>query len=105
MTNEKFTPGEWKMENKTCGNCKRYRPSGKSCDIFLSIRDIEKNNRCCKFFDALPKMTNGDRIRQMSNKEMAVMFRTDIKQCPPGECHDDGCIECWLEWLNSEVKE
>lgn len=50
------------------------------------------------------KLTNGDRIRQMSNKEMAVMFRTDIKQCPPGECHDDGCIECWLEWLNSEVK-
>jgi uncharacterized Zn finger protein len=75
--------------------------------VWMDGRDLLKCEKCGQqyiFPAEMPKMTNGDKIRQMSNKEMAVMFRTDIKQCPPGECHDDGCIECWLEWLNSEVE-
>jgi hypothetical protein len=62
------------MENKTCGNCKRYRPLDKSCNIHLSVRDIEKNDKCCRFFDALPKITNGDKFRQMSNADLAELL-------------------------------
>lgn len=59
-------------------------------------------------------MTNGDRIRQMSDEELAsVMGRSPSYRCPPeylktgfmsGRCHM-GCGNCWLEWLKQEVQE
>lgn len=78
-----------------CSDCKN-----KNCPEEMP----DPNSVACKHFKG-KKITNGDKIRQMSNEEMAAMFRTDIKQCPPGECNDAGCIACWLEWLNSEVEE
>lgn len=113
------------MENKTCGNCKRYQPLGKSCDILLSIRDIEKDNRGCQFFKALPKMTNGDRIRQMSNRELAELITPKVIFCNgcPAKCAEkdipqrdsndpfgadvasDVCVKRVENWLNSEVKQ
>lgn len=38
--------------------------------------------------------TNGDRIRAMSNEELAEFLEEN--SCPPG---------CWLGWLKREVKE
>lgn len=43
-------------------------------------------------------MTNADRIRAMSDEELAYQFGA---QCPKGrkrEC-DKRCSQCWLEWL------
>ncbi len=53
--------------------------------------------------------TNGDRIREMSNKELAE-FLSDITDC--GICiHDfckankcEGCYETMLDWLNSSAE-
>lgn len=54
-------------------------------------------------------MTNGDRIRAMTDEEIAER----IDMCPPvwgetGECphkweSDDKCLTCWLEWLKREA--
>lgn len=56
-----------------------------------------------------PKMTNGDKIRQMSNEELAkYLSSTDVNACMKDRdyCKEEiwRCDECWLEWLNSEVE-
>lgn len=56
-------------------------------------------------------MTNADRIRAMTDEELAE-FHGDCT-CPPeynwsGGCEcgvDDCCKKCWLGWLQEEVKE
>ena len=50
--------------------------------------------------------TNADRIRSMDDAELAKEFS---EECARLEClhcnHDVTCDKCWLEWLQSEVKE
>jgi len=54
--------------------------------------------------------TNGDRIRAMSNEELATFFDS-FSPCPPDapECqipsNIEQCRKCWLNWLNAEAKE
>ena len=59
-------------------------------------------------------MTNGDKIRQMSDEELAVYLRAagDGAVCPgdPGylvKCSDPStsCYKCWLNWLKQEAKD
>lgn len=49
-------------------------------------------------------MTNYDRIKQMSIKEMVYLllcpYDTDLYMC-----NKDDCIECTKAWLESEVNE
>ena len=63
-------------------------------------------------------MTNADRIRSMTNEELAEWGAT-LPCCPPGpdvqelcfpefdDCGGDGTLsrKCWLNWLKQEVKE
>lgn len=48
-------------------------------------------------------MTNYEKIKQMSIKEMAYSL-----MCPydtdPDMCNNDDCIKCTMEWLESEVR-
>ena len=57
------------MKNKTCGECKYH--IGTRCNLpketFIIMPEIE----ACRHFTQKPKMTNGDRIRQMSDEELA----------------------------------
>ena len=51
-------------------------------------------------------MTNADRIRKMSDEELAMIFQPT---CPPrDECPTVGgikdCYKCWLNWLKQEVE-
>lgn len=48
--------------------------------------------------------TNGDRIRAMTDEDMANFVLG--KACPPGEwpCRNM-CKRCWLTWLKSPVEE
>lgn len=50
-------------------------------------------------------MTNGDKIRQMSNEDMADFFYQE-KYCPPDQGYNcnkkASCVECWLEYLEYE---
>lgn len=57
-------------------------------------------------------MTNADRIRSMSDEELAKMME-DSGDCPPRTCpyNEVGayiarqeCDMCWLEWLKSPVE-
>lgn len=50
-------------------------------------------------------MTNGDRIRRMSNEELAVIvmcpYETDPDMCI---CNTEmGCLECCRRWLEEEA--
>ena len=54
-------------------------------------------------------MTNGDKIRSMTDEELAENFQA---MCPPDhegiftlECtYGAGCRDCWLVWLEQEVQ-
>lgn len=54
-------------------------------------------------------LTNADRIRVMSDEELAALFGADDRACPPrtAHCpkHVKNCDGCWLEWLQQPVKE
>lgn len=56
-----------------------------------------------------PPMTNGDRIRTMSDNELAEILFSQ-RSCPPGKsrlaCEASGtCLECWTEWLSKPAAE
>lgn len=52
-------------------------------------------------------MTNGDRIRQMTDEELAEFFDkiSDCQTCidNPSKCHVE-CIDSRLKWLKQEVQ-
>lgn len=52
-------------------------------------------------------LTNADRIRAMSDVEMAEYFNEHFR-CPPPQsllCLDISCEECWTYWLKQPAKE
>lgn len=58
-------------------------------------------------------MTNADRIRAMTDEELADWLKYErISVCPPDTGHihcniSDICADkkCWLDWLKQEVKD
>lgn len=47
--------------------------------------------------------TNADRIRAMTDKELAKII---TGECPPGGAKCNGrCGTCWLKWLRSPVED
>lgn len=66
-----------------------------------ALRDIMVNPQIEK------PMTNADRIRAMSNEELADYFSE--LSCWPNAGREDcrgvaNCMECWLDWLKSAVE-
>lgn len=50
--------------------------------------------------------TNADRIRQMTDEELAEFLYNDCAPIPATECDKHGeCKDCWLDWLKQEVTE
>lgn len=57
--------------------------------------------------------TNADRIRRMSDEELARLFDDILKYNVVGEpdenvcsdCYKTDCAPCWLDWLKAEVDE
>lgn len=89
------------MENKPekCATCKR---SSKADGYVVCANCIHNNSRK----DRYEPLTNGDRIRNMTDDEMAKIIN---RGCPPGgtECSGSNgrCGLCWLDWLRSPVEE
>lgn len=93
---------------KYCKNCNNlYNLSdendvivGKWCPKINDSPDLELE-RDCEYYTCL---TNADRIRSMTDEELAniIMCPNDIDAdlC----CSEKTCFECSLEWLQSEVK-
>lgn len=56
-------------------------------------------------------MTNGDKIRQFTDKELVRFFNgygVITQFCPSDEIHCNGetdCNHCWVKWLQEEVHE
>ena len=52
-----------------------------------------------------PKPTNADKIRAMSDKELAEFLMKPTRIVPKYECEDceNDCTECVFEWLKKEV--
>lgn len=84
------------MENNPCVRCKyNNTPEGVMvCDECVYDRSRK---------DRFRPMTNGDRIRAMTDKELAKILNGG---CPPGgaKCNEH-CGLCWLDWLRSPVEE
>lgn len=83
------------------------------------IGPYEQYEAICMAISALDKqeqkkpLTNADRIRSMTDEELADWLKYDrISVCPPDTGHihcniSDICADrkCWLDWLKQEVKE
>lgn len=50
-------------------------------------------------------MTNGDKIRAMTDEELVWVVAYGICPNNDGECSRRGCEHCVREWLKQEVKE
>lgn len=51
-------------------------------------------------------MTNADRIRAMTDEELAKLIDDAKIICPPIDCPEEGnCVDCWLDYLKQEVKD
>lgn len=59
-------------------------------------------------FTPTRKITNADRIRHMTDEEIATAIVENASLCPDGkiyretECDVLSCYDCWLEWLKRE---
>lgn len=86
-----------------CGYC-RFRYDG----ICHALQKTQYSVTECPLVSipAQPERnTNADRIRAMSDEELAMILQPT---CPSGVCRDDpphDCYKCWLGWLKQEVKE
>ena len=52
-------------------------------------------------------MTNADRIRSMTDEELAeTMYLRSCIRCfdKSYACKDDGCKKCWIEWLKAKAE-
>lgn len=92
--------------NKTCGECK-YLSGDRYCN-FLDFEPKPEMGGCANHE---PKPTNGDKIRQMSNKELAkfISVYTICSVCPArtDECLHNAskvCKKKWLSWLNAPAE-
>ena len=53
-------------------------------------------------------LTNADRIRAMSDEELAELIDRETDSCAPtGDCErmSRDCKACWLEWLQQPAEE
>lgn len=70
-------------------------------------------SKTCPNFEELKPTTNADRIRAMSDEELAVLLEGCI--CPTEPCKKvvnrekqpdkKMCQSCWLDWLRQEVED
>lgn len=75
-----------------------------SCEDYASYCGFDDTSDCVWY-----KQSNADRIRAMSDEELAKYF-SSIAECDhcqnelDRECcvNEDTCINRWLEWLKSE---
>lgn len=82
-----------------CDNCEKY-----PCDD-----NAIKLMKYCPVYSPKPKpQTNADRIRAMTDEELAEYMCRPQRVCPVDdceECYADNCRKCILEWLKKEVED
>ena len=92
---------------KTCGECKHLNKELAFCHKCGAKWIKETDGVNCKYFEKITPPTNGDKIRQMSNEELAKLR---VYHCPPVPaefCKGTDtvkCVKCWLAWLNAPAE-
>ena len=61
-----------KLNNMTCGECKYHK--NMRCHLPQRSFIIVPEEDACRHFEQKPKMTNGDKIRAMSDEELTEKF-------------------------------
>jgi hypothetical protein len=90
------------MKNELCTSCKyRIAPGGwAACDGCIHDEGLK---------DRYEPMTNADRIRNMTDEELAKLLSTGTFICEGLKediCENiPGCEECRLVWLKAPVEE
>lgn len=79
------------------------------CDKCYYNHILEEKGILPTEYEAKPKpITNADRIRAMSDEELAEWFDRHASEplwCVPPECSDyEECVKCILDWLKSPVE-
>ena len=82
---------------KLCGHC-RNRGKNSRCNLYTEISNYAEK---CKDFKP-KKQTNADRIRSMSDEELAEWL-TSITDDAQSDA-ESKCDYQWSEWLQSEVE-
>lgn len=93
---------------KLCGHC-RNRGKNSRCNLYTEISNYAEK---CKDFKP-KKQTNADRIRSMSDEELAEFLEKIVSgnrdeigiNCGNSKCEEWKCTECIGKWLQSEVEE
>lgn len=90
------------MEHDGCVGCKYENESPDSKYCFGCTQNA---------IDKYTPMTNADKIRNMSDEELAEFFDSRLSEvfesCPCETCNYglNCCDACYLTWLQSEVRE
>lgn len=91
------------MTNPNCGICGHLNCRG-FCNLTVCILPSNKVEAI-----QVKKPTNADRIRAMTDEELAEFLAEEIFTIP--ECNrldvvtrcDEDCNKCWLDWLKRGV--
>ena len=93
--------------NKPITLCDRCKEAARCC--------LNYDGGCCRMSRTV-EPTNADRIRSLTDEELAAFFAQQKYRKPvfdgwlplcnyvmgPRMCHEDGCEKCWLDWLKQE---
>lgn len=95
--------------NRCCSNCGwlEVNPSGAMFCGYSEERTWK--DECCMAWKYKKEpRTNADRIRTMSDEELAYWYFNEffrkVPYCRKDECYEDSpCEECLLDWLKEET--
>lgn len=78
----------------------------KNCRSSCAGAGKEGNAPNCTFYstEGSVRITNADRVRKMTDKELAFVLMCPY-QTEPDQCNKKNCFTCVLEWLQREVED
>ena len=79
--------------------CKLCKNREEMCNDSMSMRNLCKRNG----FDAFSPVTNADKIRQMSDEELAEFLAKNQKIGDVEQC-ENGYRQMWFDWLKQKVE-
>lgn len=93
------------MNDFICANCMHGKKYRADCEWEYMYDGTDYANDCCDWW----RPTNADRIRAMSDEELAEFIENDpMYDICPNDCFEDPdrpCKVCVLKWLKEEYKE
>lgn len=106
------------MENNhTCGECQYYEHPIGQCLKVIEYNNCHITDEACEYFER-EVITNGDKIRQMSNEELNKFLTSfslqGCKYCAYSQVDGDFvlcqktknncCVDGLMDWLNSPAE-